>query len=164
MSKRTAHNSTLPAPDKPLKRKTPLRPVNSKRKAARQDDPNVFGAFYVWLKKTQGCVVGGRWVSASDTCMGAVAGHHLKSRGAGGTDMDGLAALCAKHHTEVHTIGRTAFEQKYQTDLDLEHARCYGEWCDLGKPGEPAADLLTHGDGGDQPLGSPTSTEETDDR
>jgi hypothetical protein len=40
--------------------------------------------------------------------------HHIKSRGAGGTDHDwNLLPLCRKHHTEVHKIGLRTFAQKY---------------------------------------------------
>lgn len=40
--------------------------------------------------------------------------HHIKSRGAGGNDVDwNLIPLCRFHHTEVHKIGLSLFQNKY---------------------------------------------------
>lgn len=39
--------------------------------------------------------------------------HHVKSRGSGGKDEFNLVPLCFNHHTEIHQIGREAFERKY---------------------------------------------------
>ena len=41
--------------------------------------------------------------------------HHIKTRGAGGTDEEAnLIALCAVHHKEAHTIGVVSFANKYE--------------------------------------------------
>lgn len=40
--------------------------------------------------------------------------HHIRTRGAGGSDKEGnLLALCDTHHTEVGTIGILTFAKKY---------------------------------------------------
>lgn len=41
--------------------------------------------------------------------------HHIRTRGAGGTDEPGnLLALCTTHHTEAHTMGIQSFANKYE--------------------------------------------------
>ena len=58
--------------------------------------------------------------------------HHLRTRGAGGSDEAGnLLSLCTAHHTEVGTIGVISFANKYEkfrekilTALDIE----FPEW------------------------------------
>jgi len=37
--------------------------------------------------------------------------HHVRSRGAGGSDYD-TVPLCRKHHTELHQIGQRTFESR----------------------------------------------------
>jgi 5-methylcytosine-specific restriction endonuclease McrA len=61
------------------------------------------------LIKKQGCkVCGKRNVDA----------HHIVSRGAGGGDeLSNLIALCREHHTEIHTIGKETFGDKYGLDI-----------------------------------------------
>ena len=40
--------------------------------------------------------------------------HHIKTVGAGGDDVpENLMCLCAKHHTEIHKIGKKTFMNKY---------------------------------------------------
>jgi hypothetical protein len=40
--------------------------------------------------------------------------HHFKSRKSGGGDnLGNLMPLCRTHHTEIHTIGRWSFLEKY---------------------------------------------------
>lgn len=42
--------------------------------------------------------------------------HHVRSRGAGGGDTEeNLLALCRRHHSEIHQIGKTKFFSKYKT-------------------------------------------------
>jgi len=42
--------------------------------------------------------------------------HHIKSRGAGGDDVEeNLIALCLPHHAECHGMGRKAFYKRYRT-------------------------------------------------
>ncbi len=44
----------------------------------------------------------------------SAAPHHIRTRGAGGSDeAKNLLALCATHHTEVHTMGVMSFADKY---------------------------------------------------
>ena len=57
--------------------------------------------------------VASRCVVEND-CLGQFCEHHIKSRGAGGTDDNkNLMPLCSKHHTEIHKIGLNSFLQKY---------------------------------------------------
>lgn len=56
--------------------------------------------------------------------------HHVKTRGAGGSDF--LAAnLCREHHTEIGQIGILRFEKKYNVDIEKAiremHRRYAGE-------------------------------------
>jgi len=45
--------------------------------------------------------------------------HHLRTRGAGGTDESGnLIALCTEHHNEAHTMGVQSFARKYAQFYD----------------------------------------------
>jgi hypothetical protein len=45
---------------------------------------------------------------------GLVTWHHVRHRGGGGSDHpDNLMPLCARHHTEIHKIGLSAFSDKY---------------------------------------------------
>jgi hypothetical protein len=47
-------------------------------------------------------------------CNSESDGHHVKSRGAGGTDDSwNVVALCRGHHVEVHKLGRTEFAKRY---------------------------------------------------
>lgn len=47
----------------------------------------------------------------------SAAPHHIKTRGAGGSDeAKNLLALCTTHHTEAHTIGVMSFADKYSQD------------------------------------------------
>ncbi len=40
--------------------------------------------------------------------------HHIRTRGAGGTDEPGnLLSLCIAHHAEAHTLGVMSFADKY---------------------------------------------------
>lgn len=42
--------------------------------------------------------------------------HHLDSRGSGGSDYSAIP-LCRSHHSEIHQIGKTQFNQKYNLDV-----------------------------------------------
>ncbi len=46
--------------------------------------------------------------------------HHVKTRGSGGKDERNVAKLCMGHHSEIHTIGRKTFAEKYDIDLAWE--------------------------------------------
>lgn len=57
--------------------------------------------------------------AVKEQCFGPVAGHHIKSRGSGGDDIElNLLPLCQKHHSEVHQIGSYTMECKYQSYKD----------------------------------------------
>lgn len=54
------------------------------------------------------CAIKGR------LCTGDIDPHHIKSRGAGGDDVEeNLIPLCREHHTEIHQIGKIKFRSKY---------------------------------------------------
>ncbi len=43
-----------------------------------------------------------------------IVGHHIKSKGSGGHDIDeNLMPLCVAHHSEVHNIGLVSFSKRY---------------------------------------------------
>jgi len=45
------------------------------------------------------------------TCIGSVVPHHTKTKGSGGSDYLTIP-LCARHHHEVHFLGRLTFQEK----------------------------------------------------
>lgn len=48
--------------------------------------------------------------------LGSTVGHHIKSKGSGGDDVESnLMPLCARHHHEIHSIGLTEFSEKYNS-------------------------------------------------
>ena len=48
------------------------------------------------------------------THMRPVAGHHIKTKGSGGDDVDdNLIPLCATHHAEIHSMGISGFLRSY---------------------------------------------------
>ena len=48
-------------------------------------------------------------------CWGNPEPHHLKTRGAGGSDdYENIMPLCRKHHTEIHSSGKNRFVEKYR--------------------------------------------------
>jgi predicted restriction endonuclease len=54
--------------------------------------------------------------------MNPVEIHHIKTRGAGGTDeVFNLIALCHEHHTEVHKTGVKTFAIKYGLEYRFSH-------------------------------------------
>lgn len=47
-------------------------------------------------------------------CRKLAENHHIKTRGAGGTDDHwNLALLCRAHHQEIHSRGLSTFAEKY---------------------------------------------------
>lgn len=72
----------------------------------------IYGEYHDFVS-TLPCVVG-------FYCGGRVAGHHLKSVGAGGRDYGQEVPLCTLHHQAVHTLGRSGFEERFRVDLDVE--------------------------------------------
>lgn len=103
--KRTAWNSTLPAPRKPIRRK------GKSRFEKRRDR-----AYTDWIK-TLPCFV------ARAECWSIVdPAHVFKTRGGGEYDRGKVVPLCRRHHGEQE--GRTdAFNAKYGVDLRAEARR-----------------------------------------
>ncbi len=83
---------------KPLKKKR-----SGKRRSGREESPEFLGFVRLFLCATPGC----------DADSHA---HHLKSRGAGGSDFTAVP-LCWFHHSEIHQLWRDRFEAKYSVDL-----------------------------------------------
>lgn len=112
MTKRRAHNSTLPASEKPLRRKSampkPSKPMAKRGKKARSRWQEAFGEKSVWVRSL-GCAVGAG-------CMGRVECAHTRSRAAGGTSAD-TVPLCTLHHAEQHQTGILTFQARYGIDL-----------------------------------------------
>lgn len=49
--------------------------------------------------------------------------HHIKTRGAGGSDSSAnILWLCNEHHTEIHKTGRWTFADKYGMTERVEAA------------------------------------------
>lgn len=56
------------------------------------------------------------------THMKPVAGHHIKTKGSGGDDVDGnLISLCASHHAEIHSMGIRVFLETYETKMSSKN-------------------------------------------
>lgn len=118
MAKRTAWNSTLPAPTKALGRKTPLRvkgPETKRRARFKRSFHSKARVLWIQMRPS---VVSGRM-----PCENA----HVRSRGAGGTYRD-IVPLTRDEHRELHTIGRDSFEAKYDVDLETEAAITQHAW------------------------------------
>jgi len=60
-------------------------------------------------------------------CMGVVAAHHVKTRGAGGSDYETIP-LCVKHHAAVHKMGIETFQELYFINFDREIIRLLIEY------------------------------------
>ncbi len=57
------------------------------------------------------------------THMRPVAGHHIKTKGSGGDDVDdNLIPLCASHHAEIHSTGIKAFLAAYAPKMSMKNA------------------------------------------
>lgn len=55
------------------------------------------------------------------THMRPVAGHHIKTKGSGGDDVDdNLISLCSCHHTEIHSVGIKAFLDSYGGKMSMK--------------------------------------------
>ena len=91
----------------PLTRTARLRPKGGSRFKGKRDDA------YRMFVRSQPCLIG-------IFCLGVVEAHHVKTRGAGGADRDNLLALCGRHHSEWHTIGRRSFERRWGLDAAAE--------------------------------------------
>ncbi len=115
-----------------LKRKARLPRANAQRAAKRRAD--AFGPQAEWCRKAPCCACSSIGVVLSFGKAEAFAiqsdPHHVRSRGAGGTDKD-CVPLCREHHQEVHRIGRDTFDAKHGISLrkvaDAIHGSLTGE-------------------------------------
>ena len=56
------------------------------------------------------------------THMRPIAGHHIKTKGSGGDDVDdNLISLCASHHAEIHSMGIKAFLDAYGMKMSMKN-------------------------------------------
>ena len=52
--------------------------------------------------------------NSCEVCGDIAERHHIKTRGAGGTDEpENILEACRAHHIEVHKLGLTTFAEKY---------------------------------------------------
>ena len=70
--------------------------------------------------------------------------HHVKTRGAGGSDKDQIP-MCHDHHMEGHTGGWKTFEEKYSINLRVIADVIYQAWKKLGYGGGWGDQKLTSG-------------------
>lgn len=107
---------------KPLKRgtarlkRTRLRPVNRKRKAALRVEQ--FGEGYVNWLRDRACVACGTWPTEP---------HHIRSRGAGGRESDQVP-LCRGCHDSGHGMGWKTWQARTGVDLRWEADGLWGRW------------------------------------
>ena len=93
----------------------------------KRKNPDVFGPFYQHVIQLP-CIIN------DGCCYGKVEGHHVKSRGAGGTDTVGvgshgnLAPLCTVHHYQGHSIGWLTFQKRHGVDLQSQAENIYRHW------------------------------------
>ncbi len=97
--------STPLRPGKPPTRSTPLRAKGGHRFPKR-----VHKQFRIWLR-AQRCVI----PECNQPEPVQVA--HVRSRGAGGTDLGGAVSLCAHHHALQHQLGIHTFQREHGIDL-----------------------------------------------
>ena len=120
-------------PGEPPVRKTRLRssrtPIRARRKdpkrrrfAGRRCKP-----FREWVAE-QRCVLRD---SFGHYCLGTVQCCHVKSRGAGGSDVGNCFPGCAVAHTRQHDMGIDSFQHYYDVDLPLIAARLAQSWLSL---------------------------------
>jgi len=95
----------------PIRRRTPVRPVNQERLDRRR--AKQFGPQSDLARSLPCCVCSAD--PPSDP-------HHVCSRGAGGVDAD-CVSLCRACHSELHRIGRRSFEWLHGIDLKAEARR-----------------------------------------
>lgn len=94
----------------PLKRKKPLRqrtPLRRKAKKPKRTGREIDELFLAFIRR-QSCAV--------PLCGKLAEPHHLKTRGAGGSDLTCIP-LCRYHHMDVHNIGTKRFNEKHNVDL-----------------------------------------------
>ena len=111
-----------------LKRRTGIRKVNRKRKAARF--AKNFGEKAAWIREMPCAVTVCQYREYSWTEAA-----HVKSRGAGGSSAH-LAPLCAVHHGLQHAMGIASFEREYDVNLRMLAAELEARWQTEGKGSE----------------------------
>ena len=75
----------------------------------REPEQRVYQAHRRFVRSHACCVPG---------CLdGPIDFHHVTTRGAGGSDKDGVGLCHLPHHMEIHTIGIETFQAKYGIDL-----------------------------------------------
>jgi hypothetical protein len=86
--------------------------------------PDVFGPYSRYIANLP-CLVCRTWPSEP---------HHVRSRGAGGTDFVGhgshgnLTPLCASCHRSLHSTGRRTFEKNHGIELASAAESYYRRW------------------------------------
>lgn len=67
-------------------------------------------------------------------CVGVIDIHHIKSRGAGGSDHPfNLMPLCRYHHSMIHAVGQTTFIRErglkdYLIEREWEFIEVLNKW------------------------------------
>jgi hypothetical protein len=108
---------------------------------------NVNADFRVWIR-FRPCILAlrQRYAGGAETfehcdyilqhlCNSAVRGCHVKSRGAGGTDVGNMYPGCDSAHDEQHRVGIPVFEKRWGVNLRAEAERLAAEyvgWVDRG--------------------------------
>lgn len=97
-------------------KRSPMKPRTTRLKAkgCRRFPKGADPEYLDWIR-TRPCLL---WYGELGRmgCRGVVVAHHVRSKGAGGTDRE-VVNLCDAHHREGHDHGWMTFERKYQVDL-----------------------------------------------
>lgn len=98
------------------------KPKRKPKRPTRELDPK-----YVWWIHSYPCLVCKKF---------PVHAHHVKSRGAGGSDRT-CVPLCLDHHTGnngIHVLGNIHFQKQYQIDLEAQ-VKDFNERFEAGEEG-----------------------------
>lgn len=98
-------------------------------------DPEVYGPYHEWISGLR-CLLSDH---PDHRCAGRVAGHHVRSVGAGGTDQGNEVPLCGRAHREVHRVGRETFGDRHDVDLWEEAGRLEEQAPPSARPGDQNA-------------------------
>ena len=74
--------------------------------------------------RTLACVV------ESPNCKGQIIPHHVTSVGAGGSDLTCIP-LCAEHHNEIHSQGKSTFQKNHYVTLWRLQANTLSKYVEL---------------------------------
>ena len=113
-------NQTIPRRT-PLKQGSRLRLFGRVRQRRRAKG-DVYGPYHRYVG-TLPCLA-----SPRHGCIGGVAGHHIKTVGAGGKDYGNEVPVCAAAHQVIHNLGASFFEKYYGVDLEAQAARVRQLW------------------------------------